>query len=273
MPQGFTHEQKGMLEYLTVPQLTQAGFIHAFSTRRGGVSQGALGSLNLGFSRGDEQENVQENYRILTDAIGVSMASLVLAAQTHTDHIRKVGADDRGEGITRKTFSDVDALMTDEPGVTLVTFHADCTPVFLADPVRRAVCLIHAGWRGTVQKIAAKAVAAMEKEYGSRPQDLLAAIGPSAGPCCYEVSEEVGQAIEAAGGGGCLRYKDGNSKPFADLWTANRHMLLAVGVQDAHITVAGECTCHEERYFSHRRQGGARGSLAAFLSIGKEKSR
>lgn len=272
MPRGFTHEHRGVLEYLTVPQLTQAGFVHAFSTRYGGVSQGALGSLNLGFSRGDERANVLENYRILTDAVGVSVDSLVLAAQTHTDRIRKVGASDRGEGITRKSFADVDALMTDEPGVTLVTFHADCTPVFLADPVRRAVCLIHAGWRGTVQKIAAKAVAAMEKEYGSRPQELLAAIGPSAGPCCYEVSEEVGLAIEAAGGGGCLRYQEGNPKPFADLWTANRHILLAAGVPDAHITVAGECTCHDERYFSHRRQGSVRGSLAAFLSIGKENA-
>ncbi len=272
MPQGFTHEYQGDLEYLTVPQLTAAGFIHAFSTRNGGVSQDPLGSLNLGFSRGDERENVLENYRILTRAIGVSVDSLVLAAQTHTDHIRKVGLADRGEGITKKTFVDVDALMTDAPGVTLVTFHADCTPVFLADPVHRAVCLIHAGWRGTVQNIAGKAVAAMAQEYGSRPDDLLAAIGPSAGPCCYEVSPEVGQAIDQAGGGGCLKYREGNSKPFADLWTANRQILLAAGVKDEHITVAGECTCHDQRYFSHRRQGPQRGSLAAFLSVGEEET-
>jgi YfiH family protein len=270
MPQGFTHNRVGELEYLTVPQLTQSGFIHAFSTRKGGVSQGALGSLNLGFSRGDARENVLENYRILTEAIGVSVESLVLTAQTHTDHIRKVGRADRGEGITKKTFADVDAIMTNEPGVTLVTFHADCTPVFLADPKRRAVCLIHSGWRGTVQKIAAKAVDAMAQAYGSRPADLLAAIGPSAGPCCYEVSAEVGQAIDEAGGGGCLQYKEGNEKPFADLWTANRNILMAAGVPAAQITVAGECTCHEQLYYSHRRQGAERGSLAAFLSIGEE---
>lgn len=270
MPKGFTHNRIKELEYLTVPQLTQAGFVHAFSTRKGGVSQGVLGSLNLGFSRGDERETVLENYRILTGAIGVSLDSLVLTAQTHTDHIRKVGRVDRGEGITKKTFADVDAIMTDEPGVTLVTFHADCTPVFLADPVRRAVCLIHAGWRGTVQRIAGKAVEAMEREYGCRPEDLLAAIGPSAGPCCYEVSHEVGRAIDEAGGGGCLQYKEGNPKPFADLWTANRKILSAAGIRPEHITVAEECTCHEELYYSHRRQGPERGSMAAFLSIGEE---
>ena len=245
---GFDHIRKGALEYLTVPQFAEEGLIHAFSTRKGGVSQGALGSLNLGFSRGDDAEAVTENYRILTQAIGVSMESLVLTAQTHTDHIRKVGRADRGEGIIRKTFADVDAIMTDETGVTLVTFHADCTPVFLADPIRRAICLIHAGWRGTAQKIAQKAVAAMAEAYGSRAEDLIAAVGPSAGPCCYEVSEQVGRAIAEASGDGCLCYKEGNPKPFADLWTANRNQLLAAGVRAARITVAQECTCHEELY-------------------------
>lgn len=267
---GFCHQQQGQLEYLTIPSFTQAGFRHAFSTRHGGVSQDGLASLNLGFSRGDARENVLENYRRLTQAIGVSMDSLVLAAQTHTDHIRKVTRADGGEGIIKKTFADIDGLMTDEAGVTLVTFHADCTPVFLADPVRRAIALVHAGWRGTVQNIAGKAVAAMVKEYGCRPQDILAAIGPSAGPCCYEVSTDVGQAINEAAEGGALVYHGDNPKPFADLWTANRKMLLRAGILEEHITVAGECTCHDERYFSHRRQGAARGSLAAFLSIGKE---
>lgn len=267
---GFCHQQQGQLEYLTVSAFTQAGFRHAFSTRHGGVSLGELGSLNLGFSRGDERENVLENYRRLTQAIGVSMDSLVLAAQTHTDHIRKVTLADCGEGITKKTFADIDGLMTDEAGVTLVTFHADCTPVFLADPVRRAIALVHAGWRGTAQNIAGKAVAAMVREYGCRPQDILAAIGPSAGPCCYEVSPDVGQAVDEAADGGCLVYHGDNPKPFADLWTANRKMLLSAGILEEHITVAGECTCHDERYFSHRRQGAARGSLAAFLSIGRE---
>lgn len=271
MPRGFMHQQQGELEYVTVPSLTAAGFIHAFSTRNGGVSQGPLGALNLGFSRGDTRENVLQNYQILTRAIGVDMASLVLSAQTHTDHIRKVGWEDRGEGITKKTFADVDGLMTDVPGVTLVTFHADCTPVFLADPVHRAVCLIHAGWRGTVQNIVGKAVTAMAQAYGSRPEQLLAAIGPSAGPCCYEVSQEVGQAIDNVGGGGCLCYRPDHAKPFANLWAANHHILLAAGVKEEHITVAEECTCHDERYFSHRRQGPQRGSLAAFLSVGKEE--
>lgn len=267
---GFCHQQQGQLEYLTVSAFTQAGFRHAFSTRHGGVSLGELGSLNLGFSRGDERDCVLENYRRLTQAIGVSMDSLVLAAQTHTDHIRKVTLADCGEGITKKTFADIDGLMTDEAGVTLVTFHADCTPVFLADPVRRAIALVHAGWRGTAQNIAGKAVAAMVREYGCRPQDILAAIGPSAGPCCYEVSPDVGQAVNEAADGGCLVYHGDNPKPFADLWTANRKMLLSAGILEEHITVAGECTCHDERYFSHRRQGAARGSLAAFLSIGRE---
>ena len=267
---GFCHEYRGQLEYLTIPAFAQAGFCHAFSTRHGGVSQGELGSLNLGFSRGDERENVLENYRRLTQAIGVSMDSLVLAAQTHTDRIRKVTRADCGEGITKKTFADIDGLMTDETGVTLVTFHADCTPVFLADPIRRAVALVHAGWRGTVQNIAGKAVAAMMQEYGCRPQDILAAIGPGICPQCFETHEDVPNAMMAALGTPVLQHiqiKD-NGKFSVDLKGINAMRLEQAGLDPAKIAISRECTsCRTDKYWSHRKVGNNRGSMASVIQL------
>ncbi|MCI1982859.1 MAG: peptidoglycan editing factor PgeF [Oscillospiraceae bacterium] len=264
--------RSGTVEYLAFPAFQAYPFVrHAFSTRIGGISRNEFSSMNLAFGRGDPKENVLENYRRFCSAAGFDFASLVSSAQDHHTVIRRVGRRDCGLGFWKtQDKKSVDGLITDEPGVTLVTHYADCVPVFLVDPVRRAVGLVHAGWRGTAAKIGAAAVTAMAREFGSRPQDLAAGIGPSIGPCCFEVDRPVRDAFAALTElhpEGFIR-ADGNGKYHIDLWEANRRILLESGLSERRITVAGICTrCHSELLFSHRASGGKRGGLAAFMAV------
>lgn len=269
MPTGFKHNTKNNIEYLTIPMFEKSRTVrHCFSTRVGGVSKDGLSTLNLGFTRGDEPENVKENYRRILKVLGIDAKSIVLPAQTHTDNIRIVGFSDRGTGVIKEGFTDVDGLMTNERGVTLVTFYADCVPLFFLDKKRKAIALIHSGWRGTEMRIGAKAVDMLCKHYGSRPEDILAAIGPSAGPCCYEVSDSVAFRLGKVCGLECLELQKETGKYNVNLWLANKNILLQAGLQEENITLCEECTiCNERFYFSHRRQGDERGSLAAIMAL------
>ncbi|HAH78022.1 MAG TPA: peptidoglycan editing factor PgeF [Ruminococcaceae bacterium] len=266
------HRRRGV-EFLTFPALEVPFARHAFSTRAGGVSRGPFASMNLAFGRGDPDENVRENYRRFCAAAGLEASSLVSAAQNHHAFVRRVGPADRGAGIFEpQRMKSVDGLVTDSPGVTLVIHTADCVPVFLIDPERRAVGLAHAGWRGTAARIGAAAVAAMAREFGTRPGALLAGIGPSIGPCCFEVDRpvrDVFAGLTDLDPKGFIR-DDGGGKYHIDLWEANRRILMRAGVPESSIAVAGICTrCHADRLFSHRASGGRRGGLAAFLGIGE----
>lgn len=243
---------------------------HGFSTRLGGVSKGIFESMNLSFTRGDDKEAVQENYRRMANAIGVDYESIVCSDQTHTTNVRKVGQQDCGHGITReKEFFDVDGLITNEPGVTLATFYADCVPLYFLDPVHKAIGLSHSGWKGTVGKIGQETILAMKKAYGSKPEELLVAIGPSICQECYEVSEDV--AIEFkkvfSEPKKILQEKE-NGKYQLDLWAANRIILEEAGVQAEHITMPDICTCCNPKFlYSHRASSGKRGNLGAFLCL------
>ena len=181
-------------EYLT-SDLISGAVVHCFSTRRGGVSTGHLSSLNLGVHRGDDWNNVYENYRRLGAAVGFTPEQTVFTHQTHTDRVARVGAEDRGWGLFREVEPERDGIYTNEPGVALVCFSADCTPILLHDPVRHAVAAVHSGWRGTALGIAARCVEAMTREFGTDPADLQAAIGPCIGPCCFETGPEVPAAV------------------------------------------------------------------------------
>lgn len=266
----------GGVEFLTFPSFSVYPFVrHAFSTRAGGVSKNEFASMNLAFGRGDGDANVLENYRRFCGAAGFGFGSLVSSAQDHHTAIRRVGKEQRGVGIWRpQDMTSVDGLVTDEPGVTLVTHYADCVPIFLLDPKRRAIGLAHAGWRGTAAKIAAAAVTAMAEEFGSCPRDILAGIGPSIGLCCFEVDAPVRDAFAALTE---LRPEefirdDGNGKYHVDLWEANRRILTQAGVPDSSVTAAGICTkCNANILFSHRATGGKRGGLAAFLELTEAK--
>ena len=256
------------LEYLTADSLS--GSVHCFSTRFGGVSEGILSSLNLGTHRGDRPENVRENYRILGAAVGFAPEQTVFTKQEHTDVILRVGAADCGTGLFREQTVVCDGLITDEPGVALCCFGADCTPILLFDPVRRAVGAVHSGWRGTAMGIAATAVAAMGRDFGCRPADIHAAIGPCIGRCCFEVGPEVPAAMRAALGAdaeACIEPR--GEKYHVDLKGLNRLWLEKAGLTA--IDVCPACTkCQPERFWSHRVTGNARGSQAGIIMLRKE---
>ena len=268
-----TVQKRGEVVYLTFPSLeNKEGFLHGFSTRLGGVSQGYLSSMNISRSFGEPEENVRENLRRLADAIGFSPENIVLSHQTHTTNIRVVTEKDRGCGYDRpRDYTDVDGLITNVPGLVLTTSYADCVPLFLVDSVHRAVGLSHSGWRGTVRKIGLRTIREMTENYGTDPGDIIAAIGPSICQDCYEVSGDVIREFENAFPERLhelLFYKKENGKYQLNLWEAARQVFLEAGIPEKNISLPGICTCcNPDLLFSHRATGGKRGNLAAFLGI------
>ena len=264
--------KKDGVEYLTFPELERfPGLVHSFSTRIGGVSPGAYASMNLNFRRGDSDENVLENYRCFCRAAGFDFDGLVASAQDHHTFLRRVGEAERGVGFTRpRDMESVDGLCTDVPGVALVTSYADCVPLYFFDPRRRAIALAHAGWRGTVARIGEKMVRKMQSEFGSDPASLIAAVGPSIGPCCYEVDAPVRDRVLALSD---IRPAEvmtdlHNGKYMLNLWECNRRILAAAGVRN--LSVGEVCTkCHPELFFSHRAMGQARGGMVAMMELKK----
>lgn len=265
--------QKDGVEYLTFPAFDACGeIIHAFSTRKGGVSQGHLGTMNLSFTRGDQPENVSENYRRFCHAIGITPEQVVCTDQTHTANVREADHSHCGEGVTKpKTWTDVDGLVTNEPGVALCTSFADCVPLYFYDPVHHAIGLSHSGWRGTVAQIGAVTIHKMAELYDSKAKDILAAIGPSICQDCYEVSEDVILEFQKAypqENWADLYYAKENGKYQLNLWNACRHTLLTAGILPEHISMPNVCTCcNPDELFSHRASHGQRGNLNAFLML------
>lgn len=264
----------GELVYLTFPILEKIDWIsHLFSTRMGGVSEGIYSSMNLSYTRGDEREAVDENFRRIAAALGCGVEDMVCSDQTHTTNLRIVGKADAGKGITReRDYSDVDGLLTDEPGVYLATFFADCVPLYFVDTRRKAVALAHSGWRGTVARMGQCVVERMREAYGTDPADLVAAVGPSICQECYEVSEDVADAFASAfhkaGQEREILFAKGGGKYQLDLWRANEIVLAEAGILEENIQVTDLCTCHNDRYlFSHRASRGQRGNLGAFLGL------
>ena len=284
--------REGEMEYLTFPSFEATGMVeHLFSTRLGGVSRGIYSSMNLSFTRGDNPKDVLVNYERIAAVLRCSVQDMVLSQQTHTVNIRLVTNKDRGKGIVRPLdYQDVDGLITCEKGIVLVTGYADCVPLYFLDPVHEAIGLAHSGWRGTASEMGRHMVEAMEQCFGSRPEELLAAIGPSICRDCYEVdgnaaesfrtmSEESPELLEELTQS--ARFFDWQEKPLRvltpgrrpgkyqlDLWLANLLILRKAGIPLDRITVTDICTCHNPEYlFSHRATGGKRGNLGAFLML------
>ena len=179
--------------FLTYPAFEDVEWlVHGFSTRLGGVSQGIYSSMNLSFTRGDEESCVRENYNRIAAAMGFRAENIVTSDQTHTCNVRKVTEKDRGKGIvTPRDYTDIDGMITNVSGLVLATFYADCVPLYFVDPLHHAIGLSHSGWRGTVQKIGEVTIKKMAEEYGSNPKNMKVAIGPSICQDCYEVSLDV----------------------------------------------------------------------------------
>lgn len=272
MPHMNVRKNKGVT-YLTWPEFEKIpGFVHGFSTRLGGVSEGIYSSMNLSFTRGDKEEAVRENYNRISAALGFSPEDIVTSDQTHTANVRVITAEDRGNGITKpRPYTDVDGMITNVPGLVLATFYADCVPLYFADPVHKAVGLSHSGWRGTAAGIGAVTVKELQKHYGTRPEDIYAAIGPSICQDCYEVSEDVILEFQKTFSRELWKnifYRKENGKYQLNLWEANRQILLGAGILPEHISMPNLCTCcNPEFLYSHRASQGKRGNLGAFLGI------
>ena len=246
---------------------------NGFSTRLGGVSEGVLSTMNLGFGRNDLPGNVVKNHEIIANAIGFNPENIVASKQTHTTNVKIVSKKDCGKGIYReRDYDDVDGMITNEKGIVLATYFADCVPLYMVDTKNKAIGLSHSGWRGTVGKIGKVTLDLMKETYGTNPKDVIACIGPSICRDCYEVSEDVATEFETAFKG---REKDilinkGNGKYQLDLWECNYIIFKECGVYEENIHMPDICTCHNmEMMFSHRATQGRRGNLAAFLSIDK----
>ena len=266
-------QRNGAVYFTTFPSFDKTGLVrHLYSSRRGGVSNGYFGPMNLGFTRGDDQQAVIENFRRICFVSEIYPGDLVFSDQVHGDRIVYVDQQDRGKGIySPKEMQGVDGLITDKPQVCLVTFYADCVPLFFLDPVKKVIGLAHAGWRGTVLEIGRKMAERFIGDFGSKPEDILAGIGPSIGPCCFEVGCDVEEEFKRAFPAWrdeIILPAENPEKSYIDLWKTNQLILQKAGIPKENITVTDLCTkCHEEYFHSHRRMGNLRGTQAAFLEL------
>jgi hypothetical protein len=231
---------------------------HFITNRLGGVSAGTYFSLNLGLNQSDCTSNVLENRAKIAQTEGFKLQNFVFAQQTHSRNVYRVISTDKGRGaLTRETaIPNTDGMVTNLPGICLVTLAADCVPILFFDPIKKAVGVAHAGWKGTVIKTPEAVVSAMVLEYGSNPKDIVVGIGPSAGPCCYEVGQNVIEEVYAnfKNGDEVLKATNNKGKMLFDLWKANRISLIEIGIEPLNISTSEICTlCNNHLYFSARK--------------------
>jgi hypothetical protein len=264
----FRIAQKASVKYLECPTEKELDFvIHAFCTRQGGVSGGSFASLNVSAREGDGNDQVRQNIERIAAAFGISVSQFLFVCQVHRDGVWVI--DSRTPLSAYEPLPELDAIVTNRPGLALCIKTADCVPVFLADPVRRVIGAVHAGWKGTALQIVEKAVGEMVQRFGVRPFDLFATIGPAIGPCCYEVDAGVYQAMHRhPSRDACFSAGRQAGRWMLNLSLANRHQLLSCGLLPEHIRTADHCTaCHPELFFSHRAQGGNTGRQLNFIMI------
>lgn len=276
--QVFTLQKRNEVPFLSFRGLDALSFIvNGFSTKLGGVSEGRLATMNFSYHKGDEPARVERNFQRMADALGVERDRMVCSHQTHTTNLMKVDASDAGKGVIRhREYRNIDGLITNVPGITLVTSYADCVPLYFADPVKKAIGLSHSGWRGTIGKMGQKTIALMVREYGCNPEDIRCGIGPSICKSCFEVGEEVAEIFrqnfppqhwEELIFPQHLPDRDPDRR-YIDLWRANELILLEAGIRPEHIYKTNICTrCNSELLYSHRVMGFDRGNLCAFLGI------
>ena len=269
------------VKYLTFTRYNELSFIkHCFSTRHGGVSKEHLSSMNLGFNRGDELENVKENYRHLFKECGFNLDNVIMSDQIHETDIMVIDENILekygGQPFWERKLKSVDGMITKLKNVPLVTYYADCVPLYFVDTKNKAIGLSHSGWRGTVALMGLKTVKKMIEEFNTNPKDLICVIGPSICQSCYEVSKEVidnlitsfetnNIAIEDSDN---LFYETKDKKYQLNLWEANRLILKKAGVESENIIISKTCTCcNSSLLFSHRASNGMRGNLVAILEL------
>ncbi len=251
----------GQLEILTAEGISCP---HCFTTKLGGVSTGVLASMNIAIKLDETEENVTRNFEILGQALGFGISDLVLTRQIHSDIVRTVTHADCN-GCFHRNYPECDGLITNDPGVALTVFTADCTPLLFHDPVTGAVGAAHAGWKGTAQDIGGKTVEAMVRAFGCDPANIRAAIGPNVGFCHFETDWDVPQALLNTYGDAIRPFiREKGEKYYVDLKAVNALALRRAGVN--HIEISDDCTmCSPDRYWSHRITGNVRGSQGAVI--------
>jgi len=258
------------LAYYTLEKWLEAGADMAFSTRRGGLGQGVYDSANLGLHVEDDPQQVVFNREKFLANFQLSLGQAVTCRQVHGDRIVRVDEQQQGRGtyLYDTSLPDSDGLITNVPGVTLLTFYADCLPVYLFDPRKRAIGMVHSGWKGTMQGIAAQAVTCLQKEYECQPVDIWAAIGPGIGGCCFQISASLGEEAHINFPGYQHILQADGEHYYWDLPATIRQMLLQAGVKSEHISICPLCTvCHPEQFFSYRRDQGKTGRMGALLNL------
>lgn len=255
-------------KYLTFPILEEYDdLFHAFTTRKGGVSEGNFASMNLGLGTGDSDKNVIMNYRIMAEKLNIKIEDIVETNQTHTINIKYVTEKDKGWAMKEPEYTDIDGIYTDKRNIVLMSFHADCNAVFFYDPVKKLIGLSHAGWRGTLNNIAAVMIKAF-KEMGSNPADIKAAVSPSLGQCCFEVDKDVAEMFVSADENYKKYMLIKGEKYHFDLWKINKYNMINEGMLENNIEISGLCTkCRNDLFFSHRGQKGKRGLMVGLIMM------
>lgn len=242
-----------------------------FSTRIGGISKGVYESMNLSFTTGDSRENVLQNFALFSDAINTNYDELVLSSQYHNNNIRVVTKDDMGKGMTKEQdYKDIDGLVTNVIGIPLVTFHADCSPIYIYDPLKNAIGLAHAGWKGTSLEICGEMIEKMIKEFSTDPKNLKVVIGPSICGECYEIGDDVKSVFDrmSLDVSDCVKYNESVSKYYLNIPLINRKIALDKGVLSENIQISNICTkTNLDTFFSHRGHGSKRGGQAAVMQL------
>jgi YfiH family protein len=266
---GHAYHERNGIGFFTLPAFTDTGIVrHGCSTRTGGVSKGAYASLNLSFTRPDEpRENVMENYRLFARATGIAWDSMVMDTFEHGVTVLAVDRSDAGAGYLLPPLPFCDGLITDDPGIALITGHADCLPLYLLDPVRRCIGLAHAGWKGTLGKIGLVAAKMMTERYGADPAHMLAGVGPCICADCFEAGEDLGVLFSEAFPDVPCVSPGKPGKVQIDLGMAAAAQFMEAGIPPSQISLMDVCTFEEERLYSHRREKGDTGGMAAFLQL------
>ncbi len=263
--------EKNNLQVITINDWLQQGVIAGFSTRGGGVSENCFASLNMGLHVGDNPEQVITNREKYLRLFNLDLHDAVCCQQIHGTRVVRAGAGDRGKGAysTHDWLAGCDAMITNTPQVLLMTFYADCIPVFFFDPSHRAVGLAHSGWKGTMGRIVVNSLDAMTREFGTLPECVQVLIGPGIAKCCFEIQSDLAQRVkkEFPEFNDIINYSPGGI-PTWDLHETNRQLLIGSGVSAENITVANLCTsCREEWFYSYRRDRGQTGRMAALMGI------
>lgn len=269
---GFKLVDYSETQIYEIPSFAKTGLVsHGFTTRLGGRGVAPYDTLNLAFHVGDDPETVNANRQIVCQALDSKIDNVVSAKQVHGVNIKIVTAEDAGRGAVSydTALPDTDGLITNVPGLLLATFYADCVPIFILDPVQKVIASVHAGWKGTVGRIGALAVKKMTESFGSNPKDCLVGIGPSIGPCCYEVDEPVISRFRKE-----FDWRDqileftSSDRAKLNLWQANRNIMIEAGIMADNVELSNICTCcNTDKLFSYRGENGTTGRMGAFIML------